>query len=939
MTRDYRPTIFLPKTAFPMKGDLPQKEPQILADWERDNLYAQLQKKSKGRPKFVLHDGPPYANGYLHAGHALNKVLKDVTLKTHYKLGYDVPFVPGWDCHGLPIESEIEKVYREKGINKDEIPLPQFLKECRAFAQKWVDIQKAGFQRLGILADWENPYLTMNYSSEAHIAGLLWDFLEKGDLYRGEKPVMWSVVEKTALAEAEVEYKDHTSSSIYVGFPIVSSPLSSLDEARAIIWTTTPWTLPGNRAIAYAPALDYVLIEITSQEEDRLCQMGQKLLVAKDLLEDVAKNTGITSYKILETIQGEKLEGTIAQHPFAGLGYDFEVPLLPGDHVTSDAGTGLVHTAPGHGVEDFGVGKTHGLELPRTVSEDGTYYAHVPLFAGLHVYKANGPVIEKLKEVGALLNESRILHSYPHSWRSGTPLIYRTTPQWFISMDRHSLRTRALEAIQHVKWHPESSINRISSMVEGRPDWCVSRQRTWGVPITLFVHKETGEPLLDLEVKNRILKAIEEKGSGIWFEENPQVFLGDKYRTEDYEQVHDILDVWFDSAASNSFVLKARPELEWPADLYLEGSDQHRGWFQSSLLVSTGLYDKAPYKEVLTHGFVLYEDGEKMSKSKGNVVAPQEISDKMGADVLRLWVVSIDYADDVRIGPEILKRQEDIYRRYRNTLRYLLGALEGYRAPDYFNINTLPTLEKWILHHLKELDQKVRTSIRAFDFLTMYSEIHNFCSVDLSAFYFDIRKDSLYCDNPEGSLRQGILWTFHQIFETLIRWLAPAISFTAEEAWKVRHPEAESSIHEELLQDLPESWLNPALAQDMVHWRDARRVFTGALEIARNEKMIGSSLAAHLDIYASEDWRQKLKNMDMAEMAIVSSLAFHSENAPANTFALEDVKGIAVLVSPATGEKCARCWKILPEVGQSHDHPDLCHRCEEAVNAHDQRAS
>ncbi|WP_331255432.1 isoleucine--tRNA ligase [Candidatus Bealeia paramacronuclearis] len=922
-----------------MKGDLPQKEPQILEKWEKDKLYEKLQKKAQGRPKFVLHDGPPYANGKLHTGHALNRILKDIVLKTHYKLGYLTPFVPGWDCHGLPIESEVEKAYREKGMNKDEVPLPQFLKECRAFASKWVDDQRRDSKRLGVLADWDNPYLTMDYSSESHIAGLLWDFLEKGDLYRGEKPVMWSVVEKTALAEAEVEYKDHTSSSIYVAFPIESSPIAHLKGTCAVIWTTTPWTLPGNRAIAYSPEMMYVLLEILDVEDGRLSQKELKILIAQDLLEDVTKNIGVRSYKVLETISGEELEGTIAHHPFQGQGYDFDVPLLPGSHVMADAGTGLVHTAPGHGIEDFSVGKVFGLELPRTVSEDGTYYAHVPLFAGLHVYKANGPVIEKLKEMGALLNEDKILHSYPHSWRSKTPLIYRTTPQWFISMEKHGLREKAVAAIQDVKWHPESSINRIRSMVEGRPDWCVSRQRTWGVPIALFVHKETGEPLQDLDVKNRILKAIAEKGSVVWFEEDPQVFLGEKYNAEDYEQIRDILDVWFDSAATSSFVLKARPELGWPADLYLEGSDQHRGWFQTSLLVSTGLYGKAPFKEVLTHGFLMYEDGEKMSKSKGNVIAPQEIGDKMGIDVLRLWVVGIDYGDDMRIGPEILKRQEDIYRRYRNTFRYLLGALEGYIPPSSFDASSLPTLEKWVLHRLKEIDLKVRESTFAYDFLGLYSEIHHFCSVDLSAFYFDIRKDALYCDDPEGALRQGVLWTFDQIFESLIRWLAPVISFTAEEAWHVRHPHIETSIHEELFTELPQSWLNPELSGKLAIFREARRVLTGALEIARNEKMIGSSLAAHVDVYLDESWKEKLQDADMAELSIVSSLTFHVQNIPSNAFQLEEVKGIHVVVSPASGEKCARCWKVLPEVGKSQNHPNLCQRCEEAVSAYDQRAA
>ena len=734
MTRDYRPTIFLPLTNFPMKGDLPQREPELLKRWEEMDLYARMMEKAKGRELFVLHDGPPFANGHIHIGHALNKILKDVVNKSQYKLGKATPYVPGWDCHGLPIEAKIEEQYREKGIQKESIPPLELRQECREFAQGWIDIQREEFKRLGVTGDWKNPYTTMTYEAEADVIRLLTSFLMNGSLYRGVKPVMWSVTEKTALAEMEVEYMDHESLSIYVRFPIVASPLPSLKGASAVIWTTTAWTLPGNRAIAYGEDLDYIALRVDEVAEGSLAHKGEVLLIAEGLQEALEKDTGITQSTVLGTFKGADLKGTHAHHPFHGEGYDFDVPLLPGEHVTLEAGTGLVHTAPGHGVEDFAVGKAFHLEIPETVAEDGLFYDHVPLFAGKHVYKVGPEVIAKLQDKGALLKQGKIVHSYPHSWRSKKPLIFRTTPQWFISLEKKDLRKKTLDAIESVQWIPEVAKHRIKAMLENRPDWNISRQRSWGIPLTLFVHKSTGEVLRDHDVMERIMKAFKEKGSDVWYTADPALFLGKAYDPAEYEQVFDILDVWFESGSTQSFVLRQRPDLQWPADLYLEGSDQHRGWFQSSLMVSCGTNHVAPYKQVMTHGFIVDEDGRKMSKSRGDAVSPQTITSTLGADLLRLWVVDSDYHEDLRVGPEILKRQQDIYRRYRNTLRYLLGALAGFSDKEKIDYDQMPELERWVLHRLYTLDQKVRELSQAYEFQALYSEIHNFCALDLSRF-------------------------------------------------------------------------------------------------------------------------------------------------------------------------------------------------------------
>lgn len=918
---DYKNTVFLPKTDFPMKAGLAKREPGLLEYWDKISLYPKIRKKSKTHKKFILHFGPPYANGHIHIGHALSETLKDVINKAYQMKGYDAPMVPGWDCHGLPIEWKVEESYRASGKNKDDVPILEFREECRAFARKWIDIQRTEFKRLGIIADWDNYYSTMKFDTEAKIVEQLGHFLLNGSLYRGLKPVMWSVVEKTALADAEVEYKDHTSDSIYVAFPVKSTPHDILKQASMVIWTTTPWTLPGNRAIAFNTDFRYVIIKNS--------QTAKTYVFAKDLLETVTKALDFTKYEVIGELKGENLKDTICHHPMAAQGYGFDVPLLPGEHVTSDAGTGLVHTAPGHGLEDFAVGKEFGLEVPETVANDGHYYDHVPYFAGQHIFKVNPKVLEVLKENGNLLAASKLLHSYPHSWRSKAPLIYRTTAQWFISMEKNQLREKALGAIDQVQWFPAQGKNRIRSMIETRPDWCVSRQRAWGTPMTLFVHRKTGEVLRDARVHLRIVEAIRQEGGDTWFTSDNSRFLGSDYNPDDFEKVTDILDVWFDSGCTHEFVLGNREDQQWPADLYLEGSDQHRGWFQASLLESCGVHGKAPYKQVLTHGFVLDEKGYKMSKSQGNVVAPEKIIDTLGADILRLWIVSADYSEDMRIGPEILKQQEDTYRRFRNTLRYLLGALDSYDNKEAIPYTDMPSLEKWILNRLSELNQQLHQAMENYDFMNFYTQLHTFCAIDLSAFYFDIRKDCLYCDDEQSSRRRATRTVMHHIFECLTHWLAPVLSFTAEEAWMMRHQKHDDSIHLQQFPSIPEEWHNHHVVEYWETVRQIRSVITGALEIERAAKTIGSSLQASVAIYVTNDLAKILNGIDLAEMSITSTASLITAQPPASAFTLEGVPDVGVIVNAAEGTKCLRCWKILPEVQDNEHH--LCNRCEEVV--------
>jgi isoleucyl-tRNA synthetase len=953
---DYKSTVFLPKTDFPMRGDLPAKEPAILQSWQEMGLFKKLRESAKGRTKFVLHDGPPYANGNIHIGHALNKILKDVINRSQQMLGKDACYVPGWDCHGLPIEWKIEEKYRKAGKDKDAVPINEFRQECRDFAAEWIAVQREEFKRLGVEGDWDHPYTTMAYPAEAQIVREIGKFVMNGGLFRGSKPVMWSIVEKTALAEAEVEYEDHVSDTIWVKFPIVSGGHALLAGASVVIWTTTPWTIPGNRAVARAKNENYSVLQVEEVSPESKAKIGESYVVATALAASFLSDVGITAHKVIvDDLQGGDFNGVVCAHPFRNVPeasgyYDFPVKVFPGDFVTTDAGTGFVHIAPGHGADDYELGLANGIEVPQTVGPDGAYYEHVGLFAGKRVLTpygkkgdANAAVIAALDEAGALLKNGTVKHSYPHSWRSKAPLIFRNTPQWFISMEKNDLRQIALKAIDETRFVPEQGKTRLQSMIANRPDWCISRQRAWGVPIAVFVNKKSGEVLRDQAVIDRIAEAFMTEGADAWFASQPSRFLGNKYDPDDYEQIRDIVDVWFDSGSTHAFVLEhaTRADPAWdltsPADLYLEGSDQHRGWFHSSLLESCGTRGRAPYKAVLTHGFTLDEQGRKMSKSLGNTVAPQDVMKQYGADILRLWVISTDYSDDQRIGPEIIKHQAEAYRSLRNTLRYLLGALQGWQESERLAPAEMPELDRWVLHRISELAAKTRATADSFEFHPWFTELRNFCAVDLSAFYFDIRKDALYCDAPSSITRRAVRTVLHELFGCLTAWLAPVLCFTAEEAWRHRPWKDDAanagpeSVHLRQFPEAPATWRDDDLAAKWAKLRDLRRVVTGALELARADKKIGSSLQAKPVVYLAAEPVALLAGLDLAEIAITSGIAFSQDAAPAEAFSLADVPGIAVVVAPAEGEKCERCWKVLPEVGQHHDHPTLCDRCAEAV--------
>ena len=841
---DYKDTVYLPKTDFSMRAGLPAKEPQILKVWEDIGLYKKLREQRKNSEPFILHDGPPYANGNLHIGHALNKIIKDVINRSQSMLGKNANYVPGWDCHGLPIEWKIEENYRKKKKSKDDIPVVEFRKECRDFAKNWMDIQSEEFQRLGVYGDWEAPYSTMKYESEARIMSEIGKFLMNGGLYRGVKPVMWSPVEKTALAEAEIEYHDHISTTIFARFPIIKSPNNILTGHEIIIWTTTPWTMPGNRAVAYGKDIDYSLLEISSVEESSLAKLGDKILIASDLLEDVINELSITDYKISNKLKGSELKDSILAHPLHKFGYDHDVLLLEADFVTTDQGTGFVHIAPGHGSDDFELGKKNNLPIPETVSDNGILDDNLPLLGGLRVLKDNEKIADIMSEHGALIGRGTLKHSYPHSWRSKAPLVFRTTPQWFISMKTNDLRDTALKALSETTFYPPQGENRLTKMIEDRPDWCISRQRAWGVPLAIFVNKKTQEPLRDQDVIDRIVEAFKVEGADAWFEKPSSYFLGSKYNSEDYEAVMDIADVWFDSGSTHAFVLEDRDDLFWPASLYLEGTDQHRGWFHSSLLESCGTRGRAPYDAVLTHGFVLDQQGRKMSKSLGNITAPQKVINEFGADILRLWVVGSDYYDDLRIGKEILVRHSDHYRRLRNTLRYLLGALNHFEEGEKIDFNEMPELEQWVLHRVSELSKKIEENTKEFNLHDIYTDIHNFCTIDLSAFYFDIRKDTLYCDELKGKNRRSCRTVMDILFKSLTTWLAPIICFTAEEAWQNRYKDPENSVHLQTYFKSESGWNNETLGNKWTEIRELRSMVTTAIEEKRKDGLLGSSLQA-----------------------------------------------------------------------------------------------
>jgi len=937
MTQDYKSTVYLPRTDFPMKAGLPKREPEILARWEETDLYRRIREASKGREKFILHDGPPYANGHLHIGHALNKVLKDVINRCQQMLGKDANYVPGWDCHGLPIEWKIEEKYRKKKKDKDEVPVVEFRKECREFADEWIDVQRTEFKRMGVVGNWDHPYTTMTYAAEAKIAEELGKFLLDGSLYRGSKPVMWSPVEKTALAEAEVEYYDHTSTTIFVRFPVITPSVPEVDGAAVVIWTTTPWTMPGNRAVAFGPAIEYTVFEVTATTAESRAQVGETLIVATKRLAEMTAECGITGHEARAVLKGDALTDTVCRHPLRGQGFDYDVPALAADFATTDEGTGFVHIAPGHGADDWVLGVANGIEVPHTVGEEGRFFGHVPLFAGMHVYKCNDDVAEIIYDAGGLLGKGSLVHRYPHSWRSKQPLIFRNTAQWFISMETTGLRDKALKAIDETRFVPASGQNRLRGMIAERPDWVVSRQRAWGVPITVFVNKETDEPLRDPAVMERVVSTFKEEGADAWFASPPDRFLGNDYSAEDYEQVTDILDVWFDSGSTHAFVLEDGEwdDLAWPASLYLEGSDQHRGWFHSSLLESCGTRGRAPYETVLTHGFVMAEDGQKMSKSLGNIVEPQNVYNQQGADILRLWVIGSDYAEDLRIGPEIVKQQADVYRRLRNTLRFLLGNLHGFSDAERVPLEDLPELERWVLDRLWRMDTALRETCENFQFHTFFTELHNFCTVDLSAFYLDIRKDSLYCDRLDEPRRCAARTVLDELFNCLTTWLAPFICFTAEEAWLARTGEdAVNSVHLRTFPDLPDAWRDDALMEKWRRVRAVRRAVTGALELERAEKRIGSSLQAAPRVFTDADTAALFADLNAAELFITSGAAFDTDTTPEDAFRLEDVADVAVVPALAGGEKCDRCYQVLEDVGSVDGHPTVCRRCADAADNH-----
>ncbi|NHK28615.1 isoleucine--tRNA ligase [Parvularcula flava] len=954
--RDYRDTLFLPTTDFPMRAGLPKAEPEHLKRWEEMGLYEKLRVEAADRPAFTLHDGPPYANGHLHIGHALNKVLKDIVVRSRQMSGFNANYVPGWDCHGLPIEWQVEKQYKEKGKAKADVPPSEFRQACRDYAAKWIDIQKGEFRRLGIEGDWADPYTTMKFASEAAIVGEFLKFIENGLVYRGAKPVMWSPVEQTALAEAEVEYHDRKVPVIWVKFPVKNA-----DNTSVVIWTTTPWTIPSNQAVSYNTSISYGVYEVTAvMSEEELgfapyAKVGEKLLLADalaDSVKDAAKISEWTRVADAEDPASYKLS-----HPLAGLDpfWQHDIAMLAGDHVTDDAGTGFVHTAPAHGEDDYNVfvasGRSTG-DIRQIVDESGCYTDEVPEpLRGLDIIrtsgkklgepgKANPEVMRLLAEQGTLLARGLTTIRDAHSWRSKAPVIRRATPQWFIRMGgtgTGGLRDTALQAIADTKFYPESGRNRIRTMVEGRPDWLVSRQRAWGVPITIFASKKTGEPLNDEAVNNRIRMAIAERGADAWFDTPAQDFLGDKYKAEDYEKVEDILDVWFDSGSTHAFVLEGRNDLTAPADLYLEGSDQHRGWFQSSLLESCGTRGRAPYKAVLTHGFVLDEQGRKMSKTEGNVTDPAEVTQKYGADILRIWVASADYSEDLRIGEEIIGSAVDGYRKLRNTLRYLLGAVANYAPTEEVEPEDMPELERYVLHLLHKLDGEITAAYQAYDFKTVWRRLSDFCSIDLSSLYLDIRKDSLYCDRPDDPGRMAARTVMNILLDYLMRWLAPICPFTAEEAYLSRHPEqSASSVHLRLFLQAPEEWKDEALAGKWGTIRKVRRVITGALEVERREKRIGASLEAAPVVHIEDKATlETASSVDMAELCITSAITLTGDPVPANAFRMEDIAGIGVVPARADGGKCSRCWRILPEVTETHE---LCNRCEDAVAAHDKVA-
>ena len=954
---EYKETLNLPRTDFPMRAGLPKREPQWLDRWAEMDVYGQLRAKT-GRAPFTLHDGPPYANGHLHIGHALNKILKDMVVRSQQMMGKDARYIPGWDCHGLPIEWKIEEQYRAKGRNKDDVPVVEFRQECREFAAGWVDVQREEFKRLGVQGNWADPYLTMNFHAERVIAEEFQKFLMNGTLYQGSKPVMWSPVEKTALAEAEIEYHDHKSHTIWVPFNFQNAT-GDLADARVVIWTTTPWTIPSNKAVAFNSKIAYGLYRVDATEEESWTAAGETYLFADTLVKDALTKSRVTKFTRVRDVTAAEMDGLICAHPFAKMDeyWSYDVPMIDGDHVTDEAGTGFVHTAPSHGADDYEAFMKRGWldRMTHNVGEASEFLPHVPFFAGLEVFdrkgkegKANTAIIAKLVEAGGIIARGQVKHSYPHSWRSKAPIIFRNTPQWFAAIDKPvgdnqdtygtTIRERALTSIDElVTWTPQKGRNRLFAMIEQRPDWVLSRQRAWGVPLTCFTKVgalPTDDDFLlrNADVNARVTAAFEAEGADAWYQDGAKErFLGGLVDADAYAQVMDILDVWFDSGSTHAFTLRDRADgsEDGLADLYLEGTDQHRGWFHSSLLQACGTMGRAPYRGVLTHGFTLDAKGMKMSKSIGNTIVPEKIVQQYGADILRLWVAQTDYSNDQRIGDEILKGTADSYRRLRNTLRFMLGSLSDFTESDRVAPADMPELEQVILHRLSELDEVVRKGYAAYDFQGVFSAVFTFATVDLSAFYFDIRKDALYCDG-DTARRRSARTVLDILFHRLTKWLAPVLVFTMEEVWLERFPGDESSVHLVDFDETPSDWRNDVLAAKWAVVRSVRRVVTGALEVERTAKVIGASLEAAPTVYVNVETAKLLETVAFDDLSITSGIYVSTDAAPADAFTLDDVAGVAVVFAKAEGEKCQRCWKILPDVG-THSHEGVCARCNEAL--------
>ena len=899
--------VNLPKTQLGMKANLPTKEPELLKFWSEINLYDNLRSNSLTKEKFVLHDGPPYANGNIHIGTALNKILKDIIIRYQQMSGKNAVYVPGWDCHGLPIEWKIEEEYKKKGKDKKNISIIEFRKECRDFASSWIAKQKEQFKRLGVEGDWKNPYMTMSKEAEAQIAVEILKFLQNGGLYNGYKPVLWSVVEATALADAEVEYADHKSNTIFTKFPI-QGKLEELDDVKIIIWTTTPWTIPCNRALAFNSNYEYSILEVLQNDKK------EKILVATQLVEQVLKECNISDYKILHSLKGAKLSGAKCYHPFKKYGYDFDVPLLDAEFVTLEQGTGIVHIAPSHGPDDFNLGLKNNIRAENTIDDNGHYTNVIKKFEGIHIFKADKIIIEELQINNSLLGSGTLLHSYPHSWRSKAPLVHRATPQWFISMDTNELRNVSLKAIDNTIFYPAVGKNRLRSMIETRPDWCISRQRFWGVPIPIFVHKKTGKPLVDKEVFEKIEEIFKQEGSDAWFTKKSQDFLGSKYNENDFTKVNDIVEVWFDSGSTHSYVLEKREDLKWPADMYLEGSDQHRGWFHSSLLHSCGTRGRAPYESILCHGFVVDGKGQKMSKSLGNVISPDDVIKKYGADILRLWVVASDYSDDLKIDDSILEQHSQSYRKIRNTFRFLLGNLNDTANLDVeVNEQDLEEIEKYILHKVSSLDKAFSGLNTKYELHKIYVDLLNFCTVDLSAFYFDIRKDILYCDDLNTKKRINCITVLSIILKFLLKWFSPILVFTCEEIYQIiKKNNSKESIFLCDFPKFPEQWFNEKINEKWIFLKTLRSEINNYIEQKRNEKIIGSGLECSVHISLDNKYNTHLSDIDLAELFICSEVTINNKEKIFEEIKSEgSIDTLKVIVEKAEGSKCTHCWKVL----------------------------